>query len=275
MLVNLREILAPTEAGKYAVPAFNVYNTETVMGIIRAAEELKAPVIIQMYSRLFSNEEAYYVAPAILAAAQKAKVPVCFHLDHGANYEAVARAVRYGCTGVMIDASACPLEENIRQTKAVVDMCEQMDIPTEGELGHVGTTADEHMGEFTKVDEAVEFVNRTGVAALAVMVGTAHGRYKQAPKLDIQRIADIKEAVKIPLVLHGGSGIPEDQVKASIEAGIRKVNFGTDVCFSFLDAVFAAPRDKYAIDMFMKPVVEAVADFAREKIRLLGAENRA
>jgi len=124
-------------------------------------------------------------------------------------------------------------------------------------------------------EEAARFVKETGVAALAVMVGTAHGRYKQAPTLDIQRIKDIKEATGIPLVLHGGSGIPEDQVKASIEAGIRKVNFGTDVCFSFLDSVFAAPRDKYAIDLFMKPVVEAVAEFAREKIRLLGAENKA
>lgn len=275
MLVNLKEILAIAEEKKFAIPAFNVYNMETTMGIIQAAEELNAPVIIQSYSRLFTNGEAYYVTPIVLAAAQKAKVPVCFHLDHGAGYQEVAKAVRYGCSGVMIDASAYDLEKNIEMTKTVCDLCNPMGIPVEGELGHVGTVNDETMGEYTKVEEAVTFVKETGVAALAVMVGTAHGRYKQAPKLDIQRIKDIKDAVQIPLVLHGGSGIPDDQLLASIEAGIRKVNFGTDVCFAFLDKVFESPRDTYAIDLFMKDVVANIAEFAKSKIKLLGAENQA
>ena len=275
MIVNLKEILALAEEGSFAVPAFNVYNTETVMGIFRAAETLRSPVIVQMYSRLFTSEEAFFVAPSILKAAESAKVPVCFHLDHGANYDAVARAVRFGCTGVMIDASACELEENIRITKAVAEMCDRLNIPTEGELGHVGMAADDSMSEFTNVEEAVRFVKETGVAALAVMVGTAHGRYKKAPKLDIQRIRDIKNATGLPLVLHGGSGIPDDQITASIDAGIRKINFGTDVCYSFLDQVFATDRSEVAIDLFMKDAVQAVADFASEKIRLLGSAGRA
>ncbi len=275
MLVNLKDILALTEKEAYAIPAFNVYNMETVMGVIEAAEALRAPVILQNYSRLFTNGESYYAAPMILAAAQKASVPVCFHLDHGAGYPEVAKALRYGCTGIMIDASAFELEKNIEITKKVCDICAPMNIQVEGELGHVGSVNDASMAEYTKVDEAVQFVEETGVAALAVMVGTAHGRYKQAPKLDIDRIRDIKKATGIPLVLHGGSGVPDEQIRASIEAGIRKVNFGTDLCFAFLDKVFETSRDIYAIDMFMKDAIANVAAFASEKIKLLGAENRA
>ncbi|MBE7025068.1 MAG: class II fructose-bisphosphate aldolase [Ruminococcaceae bacterium] len=275
MLVNLKEILDIAEKGAFAMPAFNVYNMETVMGVIEAAETLHAPVILQNYSRLFTNGESYYVAPIALAAAQKASVPVCFHLDHGAGYPEVAKAVRYGCTGVMIDASAYPLEKNIAITKTVNDLCLPMGIPVEGELGHVGSVNDAEMGEYTKVDEAKQFVDETGVAALAVMVGTAHGRYKKAPKLDIDRIREIKEAVKIPLVLHGGSGVPDEEIRASIAAGIRKVNFGTDLCYAFLDKVFETSRDIYAIDMFMKDAVANVAAFAKSKITLLGAENQA
>ena len=275
MLVNLKEILDIAEAKKFAVPAFNVYNMETAMGVIDAAEELNAPVILQCYSRLFTNGEAYYLSPVILAAAAKAKVPVCFHLDHGAGYAEVAKAVRYGCSGVMIDASAHELDVNIEITKKVSDMCAELGIPVEGELGHVGTVNDETMGEYTKVDEAIKFVNETGVTALAILVGTAHGRYKQAPRLDIERIRDIKAAVGIPLVLHGGSGIGDDQILASIEAGIRKINFGTDICYAFLDKVFETTREKIGIDIFMKDAVANVSDFAKSKIKLLGAENKA
>lgn len=275
MLVNLSEILAIAEDGGFAVPAFNVYNMETVMGVIEAAEEMSAPVIIQSYSRLFTNKEAYYLAPIVLAAAKKAKIPVCFHLDHGAGYTEVAKALRYGCSSVMIDASAYELDKNIEITGKVCEICAEMDVPVEGELGHVGSVNDAEMGEFTKVDEAVEFVEKTGVSALAVLVGTAHGRYKKAPKLDIERIRDIKNAVKIPLVLHGGSGVPDDQLKAAINAGIRKINFGTDLCYSFLDKVFETSREKIAIDLFMKDSIANVAEFAKGKIRLLGAENKA
>lgn len=275
MLVNLKEILDIAEKGKFAVPAFNVYNMETVMGVFEAAEELNAPVIIQSYSRLFTNKEAYFLAPIVLAAAKKAKVPVCFHLDHGAGYKEVAKAVRYGASGVMIDGSAYDFEKNVEMTKNVCEICNALDIPVEGELGHVGSVNDDSMGEFTKVDEAEEFVNRTGVSALAVLVGTAHGRYKKAPKLDIERIRDIKEAVKIPLVLHGGSGVPDNQLLSAVDAGIRKINFGTDVCYSFLDKVFETSRDLVAIDMFMKDAIENVKNFAMSKIKLLGAENKA
>jgi len=271
MLVSLKEILDFAEKGNFAVPAFNVYNMETVMGVIEAAQEEKAPVILQSYSRLFNSDNGYYLAPIILAAAEKAKVPVCFHLDHGATELEVIRGIRYGCTGIMIDASNLPLDENIEKTKKVAEMCKSAGIPVEGEVGHVGSVNDESMGEFTTVEEAKEFVEKTGVDALAILVGTAHGRYKKTPNLDIQRIKDINEAVNTHLVLHGGSGIPDDQVKAAIKAGIRKINFGTDVCYSFLDSVFQTSRDVFAIDLFMKEPVKSVKAFAAEKIRLLGA----
>ncbi|MBD9009077.1 MAG: class II fructose-bisphosphate aldolase [Clostridiales bacterium] len=274
MLINLKQILDMAEEGGYAIPAFNVYNMETVMGIIRAAEEAKSPVIIQSYSRLFTNEEGYFVSPIVLAAAKRASVPVCFHLDHGAGKTEVIRALRYGASGIMIDNSNLPFDENKKATKEVVEMCDAVGIPVEGELGHIGSVNDAEMQEFTKVDEAVEFVDKTGVCALAILVGTAHGRYKKAPKLDIQRISDIHKATDAHLVLHGGSGVPDDQLKAAVDAGIRKINFGTDVCYSFLDKVFETSRDLVAIDLFMKDAIESVKEFALTKIDLLGARNR-
>ena len=275
MLVGLTEILDLAQEGGFAIPAFNVYNMETVMGVIDAAQELHAPVILQSYSRLFTQGSAYYLAPCVLKAAEKANVPVCFHLDHGASEKETTLALRYGCTGIMVDASALSFDENVSATKRVVETCGYAGIAVEGELGHVGTVNDDAMDEFTKVDEAKKFVEKTGVSALAVLVGTAHGRYKKPPKLDIRRIADIKAAVGIPLVLHGGSGIPDEQIRAAVGAGIRKINFGTDVCYAYLDAVFATSRDISAIDLFMKDAVTSVKTFAKSKIRLLGAEEKA
>lgn len=277
MLVGLKEILDMAEKGGYAIPAFNIYNMETVMGIIEAAEETKAPIIIQNYSRLVTNGEAYYAAPIVLAAAKKASVPVCFHLDHGAGETEVLRSLTYGATGIMIDKSLLDLDGNIAETKRIVDICEAVGVKVEGELGHVGSAAngDEQSTDYTEVADAKKFVDETGVVALAVAVGTAHGRYKKTPKVAIDRIQEIHDAVDVALVLHGGSGIPDEDIQAAIKAGIRKVNFGTDVCFAFLDEVFATSRETYAIDLFMKNAVQSVKKFAVEKIKLLGAENKA
>ena len=277
MLVGLKYVLDLAKKGDFAIPAFNVYNMETVMGIIKAAEELNAPVIIQNYSRLVTNGEAYYLAPVVLAAAEKAKVPVCYHLDHGAGEVEVMRALRCGATGIMIDKSLLPIEENIKETKAVVELCKAIGVDVEGEIGHVGSAAqgDEDTTEYTTVEEAKKFAEETEVIALAVAVGTAHGRYKKAPKLALDRIAEIHNAVDAALVLHGGSGVPDEEIKASIKAGIRKINFGTDICYAFLDKVFETSRDVYAIDLFMKDAVENVAEFAKSRIILLGAENKA
>ncbi|MBQ9796588.1 MAG: class II fructose-bisphosphate aldolase [Clostridia bacterium] len=274
MLVNLQTILKDADENGYAVPAFNVYNMETVMGIIQAAEELRAPVILQFYSRLATTGFADYLAPIVLRAAEKASVPVCMHLDHGAGYEPAAIALKNGATGIMVDFSTLPLEENIEKTAATVKILSAMNIGVEGEIGHIGSAADGVPTDYTTVEEAKQYVDKTGVSALAVAVGTAHGRYKQAPVLAIDRIKEIKEAIGIPLVLHGGSGVPDDQIRLAVKNGIRKINFGTDVCYSFLDAVFEVDRKTYAIDLFMKEPIEAVKRFAESKIKLLGADER-
>ncbi len=274
MLVNLQTILKDADQKGYAVPAFNVYNMETVMGIIQAAEEQRSPVIMQFYSRLASTGFADYLAPVILKAAEKASVPVCMHLDHGAGYEPAGISVKNGATGIMVDFSALSLEENIEKTKKAVDILSAMDIGVEGEIGHIGKAADGVPTDYTTVEEAKKYVDGTGVSALAIAVGTAHGRYKQAPVLQIARIKEIKDAIGTPLVLHGGSGIPDEQIKMAVQAGIRKINFGTDVCYSFLDSVFGVDRSVYAIDIFMGEPIKAVKDFAVSKIQLLGANDR-
>lgn len=276
MLVKFCDILKLAESKNFAIPAFNVYNMETTMGILQAAEALHAPVIMQSYSRLFSYGTATYLAPIVLKAAEESRVPICFHLDHGAEELAVWRALRAGCTGIMYDCSSLPNDQNIANTKKIVDICASVGVAVEGELGHIGTTKDDASSfQYTEVSEAVEFVEKTGVAALAIQVGTAHGRYKRAPQVNVGRISEIHAAIPASVVLHGGSGIPDEQVRDAIRAGIRKVNFGTDVCYSFLDKVFETSRDLVAVDVFMRDAIASVKDFAVEKIRLLSAEGQA
>lgn len=279
MLVNLKQVLTLAEAGNFAVPAFNVYNMETVIGALHAAESTRAPVIMQIYPRLMREETAYYLSPVVLAAAQRASVPVCFHLDHGPSELETTRALRYGATGIMLDGSSLEMDENIALTKKVADICQHVNVQVEGELGHVGTTNDTSMDEFTLPSDAKRFVEETGVACLAVLVGTAHGRYKKPPKLDIDRIAQIRKATGgVPLVLHGGSGVPDDQIRNAIRSGIRKVNFATDLCFAFLEGItdeLQKPDHSYAIDTFMKAPIEAVRRFCEGKIELVGANNKA
>ena len=278
MLVTLQEIINMAEQGNYCIPAFNVYNVETVMGVIDAAEELKAPVIMQLYPRLINEQVGYYVSPAALAAAAKASVPVCLHLDHAAAKEEVYKCLRWGYTGIMQDGSALPFEDNVALTRSAVEMCGTLGVGVEGEIGHVGSAADDAMGEFTDPAEAKEFVEKTGVCCLAVLVGNAHGHYKKEPKLDIDRVKAIRKSCGVPLVLHGGSGIPDDQVKAAIAAGIRKMNIGTDVCCSFAEGTqeaLADPNRSLAVDIFMKKAIESVKTLALDKIRLTGADGKA
>ena len=279
MLVNLQTIIGMAEKGGYCIPAFNVYNTETIMGIIDAAEEERAPVIIQIYPRLLNEEVGFYICPAVVAAAQRATVPICFHLDHGPTEAEVIRSLRWGFTGIMLDGSVHDFEKNVEITKHIVDVCGAIGIGVEGELGHVGSVNDASMDDFTSPEEAAEFVKRTGVVCLAVLIGNAHGHYKKPPKLDIERVKAIREATGgIPLVLHGGSGIPDEEVKAAIAAGVRKMNIGTDVCCAFADGTKAAlddPKRSIGVDVFMKKPIQYVKELAVSKIRLTGADGKA
>lgn len=279
MLVSLKEVIDMAEKGSFAIPAFNVYNTETVMGVAKAAEESRAPIIIQVYPRLLNEEVGYYLCPAIVAAAKKATVPICFHLDHGPSELEVQKALRWGATGIMYDGSVHSFEENVETTRHIVEICNTIGVTVEGELGHIGSVNDKVMDEFTDPQEAGEFVKRTGVTCLAVLIGNAHGHYKKTPNLDIERIKAIRESTGgIPLVLHGGSGIPDDQVKAAIKAGIRKMNIGTDVCCAFADGTKETlddPNRSLAVDLFMKHPIESVKKLALEKIKFAGADGKA
>ena len=278
MLVNLKQIIDIAEKGGFCIPAFNVYNMESAMGVINAAEEAKAPVILQIYPRLINEDVGFYLSHVLVAAARKASVPVCYHLDHGPSEIEVQRALRTGATGIMYDGSVHPFEENIARTKHIVDICSAVGVPVEGELGHIGSVNDEVMDEFTDPDAAAEFVKETGVCCLAVLIGNAHGHYKKPPCLDIDRVKAIREKAGIPLVLHGGSGIPDEQVKAAIKAGVRKMNIGTDVCCAFADGTLETlndPKRSIAIDIFMKKPIEAVKNLALDKIRLTEAYGKA
>lgn len=274
MRYTLKEILDLAEKGGFAVPAFNVYNLETLIGVVKAAEDTNAPIIIQMYSRLFDTATGKYMSPAIADAMNSLKTPVAFHLDHGAGITECVRAIRYGTTGIMIDASTESFEGNIKITKQAVSIARDAEIDVEGELGHIGSAANgDEAGAYTEVADAVRYAEETGIDALAIMVGTAHGKYKKAPVLAIDRIAEIHKGVKAHLVLHGGSGVPDDQIKAAVKSGIRKINFGTDVCAAFIEGYkeldpYAAPLDKT-----MLKASESVTAFAVEKIKLLGADK--
>ncbi len=267
------------EAGGYCIPAFNVYNMESAIGVIKAAEEMRAPIIMQVYPRLMKEETGYFLSPIILAAARRADIPVCFHLDHGPSELETTRSLRYGATGIMLDGSTLPFKENIALTKRVVDTCSYLGVQVEGELGHIGMTNDEDMDEFTRPEDAKRFAEETGVACLAVAVGTAHGRYKKPPKLDIERIKAIRAATNnLPLVLHGGSGVPDEEIKKAVKAGIRKMNFATDICYAFLDTCLEElkkPDRPIAIDTFMKKPIDAVKNFCIGRIKLVGADGRA
>lgn len=279
MLVNLQEIIGLAEKGEFCIPAFNVYNTETIMGVIEAAEEEKAPVIIQVYPRLINEQVGFYIAPAVVAAAQRATVPVCFHLDHGPSEAEVQKILRWGATGIMIDGSVHSFEDNIALTRHIVEICSAIGVGVEGELGHVGSVNDDAMEEYTDPTEAGVFVEKTGVCCLAVLIGNAHGHYKKTPCLDIERVKAIRKATNnTPLVLHGGSGIPDEQVKAAIKAGIRKMNIGTDVCCAFAEGALSElqnPKRSLAPDLFMKPSIASVKALAVSKIRLCEANGKA
>ena len=273
MLMGLKEILEIAEERNCAIPAFNVYNFEMAYGVMEAAEVRKAPVIFQIYTRMFDDDKGKFLAPTVLEMARSLSVPAAVHLDHGKGIKQIARALRTGFTGIMRDASTLPFADNIKELKEIVNICSQTGVGVEGELGHVGIAknGDNESCNYTEVEDAVRFVEETGVSALAVAIGTAHGHYPKAPVLQIERIREIHDATNIPLVMHGGSGVPDEQVRAAINAGIRKCNFSTDLCYAFLDSVNEVSRDIAAVDVYMSDPIVQVCEYAKSRIDLMGA----
>lgn len=240
-LVTTGGMLRRAQDGHYAVCAFNVENMEMVMAVAEAAEELKAPVIMQTTPSTVKYAGLDYFLANVKAAAARASVPIAMHLDHGSSFGLAMQALREGYTSIMIDGSHESFEENIAVTKAVVDACSPSGIPVEAELGKVGGKEDDLDGGegngLTDPLEAREFVERTGVSSLAIAIGTAHGIYRGEPKLDQERLSQIREVVDVPLVLHGASGVPDEAVQEAICRGICKVNYATELRIAYSDGV--------------------------------------
>lgn len=239
-LVTSKQMLLDAQKGGYAIGAFNAENMEMVQAIIAAAEEVNAPVMIQTTPSTVKYASLDLYLANVAAAAKNASVPVCMHLDHGSSFELAMQALRSGYTSIMIDGSHSPFEENIAVTKRVVDACAPSGVPVEAELGKVGGKEDDldgGAGGYTDPAEAREFAERTGVTSLAVAIGTAHGVYSGVPKLDLDRLTEIRKVVDIPLVLHGASGLSDEAVRESIKRGICKVNFATELRIAYSDGV--------------------------------------
>ena len=281
-LVTTKEMLLKAQEGHYAVGAFNVENMEMVMAVIGAAEELNSPVILQTTPSTVKYAGLDYYLANVKVAAEKASVPVAMHLDHGSSFELAMQALRTGYTSIMIDGSHESFEDNITVSKAVVDACRPSDIPIEAELGKVGGKEDDLDGgegnAHTDSQEAKEFVERTGVSSLAVAIGTAHGIYKGEPKIDLDRLSEIREVVSVPLVLHGGSGIPDEIIKESIRRGIAKVNYATELRIAFSNGVkkvLAENPDVIDPKKYGAAGRDSVKEFVKGRMEVCGSINRA
>lgn len=282
-LVTCAEVLARAEAGGYAVGAFNCNNMEIVQAIIRAAEAERSPVIIQASQGAIKYAGMGYIVALIREAAASASVPVAMHLDHGTDFQQVMLCIRNGFTSVMIDGSHYPLSENIDITKRVVEVAHAVGVSVEGELGRIRGVEDEvRVSEreafFTDPEEARLFVEETGVDALAPSIGTAHGRYRGKPELDFDRLAQIRKLTGVPLVLHGSSGVPGEDIRRAISLGVRKVNIDTDIREAFVAEVRRRlEADPSEIDprRILGPAREKACQVIREKIRLFGSAGKA
>lgn len=279
---SFKEVLTDGLNKGYAVGQFNVNNLEFLQAIIEVAEEERSPVILGVSEGAMKYMGLEYTVALAKAAAEKATVPVILHLDHGSSYQVVLKCIRAGFSSIMIDASHYPLEENIAKTKEVVDACHVLGIDVEGELGRIGgteddLTVDERDASLARPDEAVRLVKETGIDALAPAIGSAHGPYKGKPELAFDRLAEIRDLTRIPLVLHGGSGIPDEDIRKAISLGVSKINVNTENQIAFTAKVREILKNDekvYDPRKILGPAREAIKQVVREKIRLFGSNNR-
>ncbi|ALP89143.1 MULTISPECIES: tagatose bisphosphate family class II aldolase [Clostridium] len=283
MILSTREMLLKAQKEGYAVPAFNIHNLETLQVVAETAMEMRSPVII---AGTPSTIEDYagpdYIKAMAEVASNKYNIPIAIHLDHFENVEAIKKDIDIGFRSCMIDASKYEFEKNIEIVKDVVEYAHKFDAVVEAELGKLGGREDDIEVDakdamYTNPDDALEFVNRTGVDSLAIAIGTAHGLYKGEPKLDFERLKEIREKVNVPLVLHGASDVPDELVEKAISLGICKVNIATDLKVPFSDAVkeyFKENPKSNDPRKYMTPGKEAMKKIVEHKIRVCGSENR-
>lgn len=275
MLVNLKDILKDAQDKKYAVGLFNTTDTDMLQGAIEAAEELRSPIIVGTAEVLLPYGDLSLIAPSIIAAAKRASVPVAVHYDHGLTFERCIEAMKLGFSSIMFDGSAGDTETNLANTREIVKIAHAMGITVEGEIGHVGEAAkgDNETGDmYTTREEAVAFVENTGVDALAIAIGTAHGAYKSKPKLDLERLKEIRSALDTPLVLHGGSGLSDDDFRNTVKYGIAKINIFTDLCNAGEKAMMEN-AGKWYLDV-RNAKVQAIKEAVKNKMLLFGSDGR-
>lgn len=282
MYVSMKDILAHAHKHNYAVMAVNSVNMEMARAVITAAEEEHSPIIINLgvgqMANLAHKDE---MIPLIKGLAEKANVPVALNLDHGQRFEDMVDAIKRGFSSVMIDASSYPYEENVKRTSTIVSLAHPLNICVEGELGHVGQAADgdnTQIDLYTNVEQAVQFVEETGVDALAVAIGTAHGNYPKGyvPVLDFDRLIELKKALDMPLVLHGGSGSGEENIRKAVACGINKINVCTDAFHAAEDAMKKAWEEKPGTNYLeiMMTAEAAIKEFVKNYIRVIGSNDR-
>ena len=276
MLVTLREVLKDAQEKKYGVGLFNTVNLEMAKGVLAAAEELKSPVIIGTAEVLLPyaglEELAYFLVPM----AKKASVPVVPHYDHGLTDKKIVEAMRLGFSSIMYDCSTDTYENNIARVAQLVKIADMFGASVEGELGHVGAN-DESAGDdsiYTEPEQARDFAQRTGVDALAVAIGTAHGAYKEKPRLDIGRLAEISRTVPVPLVLHGGSGLSDEDFKNCVANGISKINIFTDINCAAAKAAHDFYKEGCGLTDIQNQITEAVKQETMKKMRIFGSAGR-
>jgi len=277
-LYTMKEILADAAENGYGVGFFNSIDIQMARALIRAAEECNSPIIVGPVESLLGYCDFDWLMPALLEQAKKAKVPVAVHLDHTYKFDILMRALKSGCGSVMYDGTreACHAD-NVRKSAELAKIAHAMGAGLECELGSVGGLSDETGREdetaYTDPKDAKEFVEQTNCDFLAVSIGTQHGVYKSAPKLDLNRLAEIRSTVDIPLVLHGGSGLTDDDFRNVIKGGITKVNVFTDIILAAKQAMHSDPARSYLDSL--KAAEEAMTKAAIDKIRVFGSEGRA
>lgn len=280
MLVNMRDLLKDAQKGNYAVGSFSVANMEMVLGVLKAAEELNAPVILQIAEVRLKQSPLELIGPLMVAAAKNAKTPVAVHFDHGKTKEKINQALEIGFTSVMFDGSHLPLEENISQTLDIIKAARKHGAAVEAEIGCVGGSEDgsEDIAiNCTKPEDAVRFAEETGVDALAIAIGNAHGNYKSTPKLRFDILEECARLVSAPLVLHGGTGIsPEDFVKCS-KTGIKKINIATATFDSVENSVRTCYNENKIKGYYDLQAAEVAGAYenAKRHILIFGTDNKA
>lgn len=279
MLVSTRDMLDKAKEGKYAVANFCIWNVEMLAGVMEACEELQSPVILSFGSGFLQNTDINHFIHMMRSYATTTALPASIHWDHGRSFEIVSHAIDIGYNSLMIDGSAYDFETNIKMTKEVVDKFGPMGIPIEAELGHVGAETDyeEALASYGYTDpsQAAEFVERTGIDSLAVAIGNQHGAYSAPPQINFEILQKVADSVTIPLVLHGASGISDEDVRRSIGMGITKVNIHTELCEAAMIAIDANCEKKQSYLALNQEVRAEVKKRAMEKIRLFGSDGKA